>query len=173
MSCLLDVKFPRFHFGLEKLISWQSFNLYSSNGKYTPEEGQQTSLPESTCDIRELFQIYIFRMWGAEWLELLWHYLSTFGFSEHNHAIFFFINCHASMCCCKVLQISARFFKFQDNLRKRTWILNVASVCDMPDRTRLTFIPTVFTGVGMLDPAGHQVASNTLWTLGPKHQESW
>ena len=41
---------------LEKLISWQSFNLYSSNGKYTPEEGQPTSLPESTCDIRELFQ---------------------------------------------------------------------------------------------------------------------
>ena len=27
-----------------------------SNGKYTPEEGQPTSLPESTCDIRELFQ---------------------------------------------------------------------------------------------------------------------
>ena len=59
-AVFLDVEFPRFHFGLEMLISWQSYNLYSSIGKYTPEEGQQTSLPESTCDICELFSnIYL------------------------------------------------------------------------------------------------------------------
>ena len=51
----LNFEFPRFHFGLENVISWQSNHLYLSIGKYTPEEGQETRLPESTCDIVNLF----------------------------------------------------------------------------------------------------------------------
>ena len=52
---------------------WQTCKCkYGKYGKYPPEEGQITRLPESACDIVNFFlQIHIFRMWGESGLNFL------------------------------------------------------------------------------------------------------
>ena len=45
---------------LKKKKCWRELDInVSSLGKYTHEEGQQTRLPESTCDIVNRFKIYL------------------------------------------------------------------------------------------------------------------
>ena len=65
------LQFEDFLFGMEIVITQWNNLVYSSNGKYPPEEGQITRLPESACDIVNFFQIYIFRMWGESGLNFL------------------------------------------------------------------------------------------------------
>ena len=54
------LQFEDFLFGMEIVITQWNNLVYSSNGKYPPEEGQITRLPESACDIVNFFlNIYL------------------------------------------------------------------------------------------------------------------
>ena len=57
---------------LKKLVPVQRYHLCLSIGKYHLRRGRKQDCPKVLVNIESILSEYILKMWGTEWLELLW-----------------------------------------------------------------------------------------------------